>query len=64
MKIEDMNDAWAATEQLTPTTRIGYGNDWVYIEKTLPDGSVGLYNLAHIATEHMQSFLAWKATLQ
>lgn len=62
-KIEDMNDAWAPTEQLTPTLRIGYGNEWVYLEKTLPDGTSGVYNIPHIPPEHMESFLAWRASL-
>lgn len=67
-KIEDlMADAggdWGGIEQVTPTLRIGYANNYVLMEKTLEDGSPGVYAVPFVPQEHMASFLAWLASLQ
>jgi hypothetical protein len=65
-KIEDVwgtDGDWGGIEQATPTLRIGYGNNWVYMEKTLPNGDVGVYNIPHVPQEKMADFLAWLANL-
>lgn len=54
---------WGGVEQLTPTSRIGYGQNFVFVEKTLPDGNVGVYNLPHVPAERMADFLSWLANL-
>lgn len=66
-KIEDLmpkagND-WGGIEQITPTLRFGYANDFLLVEKTLSDGSAGVYPIPQIAEEHMEAFLAWMANL-
>lgn len=66
MKIEDamaQDGDWGGIEQLSADTRIGYGNNFVFIEKTQTDGSVGVYNLPHVPQEKMADFLAWLANL-
>lgn len=55
---------WAGIEQLTPTSRIGYSQNFIMIEKKLPDGSVGVYNLPHVPSERMADFLVWLAGLK
>ncbi len=54
---------WGGIEQLTPTSRIGYGQNFIFVEKTLSDGSVGVYNLPHVPSERMADFLVWLASL-
>lgn len=66
-KIEDVMGAaggdWGGTEQVTPTLRLGYANDFLIVEKTLPDGTSGIYSVPFIEKEHYEAFLAWKASL-
>lgn len=66
MKIEEIMDQaggdWGGIEQVTPTLRLGYANNFVIVEKTTPSGT-GIYCLPFIEQEHIESFLAWKASL-
>lgn len=66
-KIEDVMEAsggdWGGIEQITPTLRLGYMNDFLIVEKTLADGTSGIYSVPFIEKEHFEAFLAWKATL-
>lgn len=66
-KIEDLlpqaGGDWGGIDQINETIRVGHANNFLLWEKTLADGSVGVYPLPFIEEEHFESFLAWKATL-
>lgn len=54
---------WGGIEQITDTLRIGYAQNYILVEKTLPDGNAGVYNLPHVPAEQMADFLAILASL-
>lgn len=66
-KIEDMMEAaggdWAGIEQLTPTSRIGWANNFLLVEKTLENGDTGMYPIPYVSEADFESFLAWKESL-
>jgi hypothetical protein len=66
-KIEDMMIAaggdWAGVEQLTPTSRIGWANNFLLVEKTLENGDTGIYPLPYVPEDRFEDFLAWLANL-
>lgn len=55
---------WGGIDQINDTLRIGHGQNFVFVEKTLPDGSVGVYNLPHVPSDRMADFLVWLANLK
>lgn len=66
-KIEDLMEQaggdWGGIEQITPTVRFGFANEFVIVERTLPNDTSGVYALPYIPVEQMESFLAWRASL-
>lgn len=67
-RIEDFYDKlghWADLEpdQISDTVRIGYGDNFLLVEKTTPTGGSGVYVVPHIPEDRLDSFLAWLSGL-
>lgn len=56
---------WGGIEQVANGVRMGFSNNFVVVERTLPSGEgTGIYPLPFIASEEIESFLAWRVSLK
>lgn len=68
-EVMPLDGDWGGIEQITPQTRLGYAQNFLFVETLKAGGDAnnpadyGVYNLPHVPADRMADFLAWLANL-
>lgn len=61
-EMTSIDQDWGGIVDLGQGIRIGFGDRLILLERTRADGSVGVYNLAHIPDDKVEAFFEWLAS--